>query len=178
MNLKMASIFKSKQYYTSYVFVIVAFITLVSCDKNHVFDSYTTMETRGWHKDSIVSFNLPVMDSLKTYNLFFNIRNTNDYKFSNLFVITSIDFPNGKKELDTLEYEMAKPNGEWLGVGISSIKESKLWFKEQFKFNEKGTYKVSIKQAMRTNGSEYGVLFLKGITDIGFRVENQETHQK
>ncbi|WP_316928962.1 gliding motility lipoprotein GldH [Aquimarina agarivorans] len=156
-------------------YIFIGFLALVSCDDRQVFDSYKTIETRGWHKDSIVSFNLPEMDSLKQYNLFFNVRNTNDYKYSNLFFITSIDFPNGKKQLDTLEYEMAKPDGEWLGTGATSIKESKLWFKEQFKFKEKGNYKISIRHAMRSNGSEQGVLFLKGITDIGFRVETKET---
>ncbi len=177
MNLEVAVFYKNKLHNTILgCIVVITFFSLVSCDKNQVFDSYTDIETKGWHKDSIISFTLPTMDSLKTYNLFFNIRNTNDYKYSNLFVITNIDYPNGKKELDTLEYEMAKPTGEWLGTGATSLKENKLWFKEQFKFKEKGIYKVSIRQAMRTNGSEHGILFLKGITNIGFRVENKETH--
>ncbi|WP_010180562.1 gliding motility lipoprotein GldH [Aquimarina agarilytica] len=176
MSLKNTAVVKQQLYKHISKFIVVIFLGLVSCDQNQVFDTYTAIETKGWHKDSIVRFNLPVMDSLKSYKLFFNIRNTNEYKFSNLFIITSIDYPNGKKQLDTLEYEMAAPNGEWLGDGTTSIKESKLWFKERFKFKEKGNYKVSVRQAMRTNGSEHGILFLKGITDIGFRVETQETH--
>ncbi len=141
-----------------------------SCDSNAVFDTYKTVPNQ-WHKDSIITFEVNPPDSTKTYNLFVNIRNTNAYRFSNLFLIVDMNFPNGKTIKDTLEYEMAKPNGELLGEGFTDIKENKLWYKEAVIFNEKGTYKINIQHAMRNNGSVEGVDELEGITDIGFRVE-------
>jgi len=150
-------------------------IGLVSCDKNRIYDNYKSVENIGWHKDSIQQFELPVMDTIAGHNLYINIRNNNDYLFSNLFVIATFEYPNGKTQVDTLEYEMALPNGKWLGTGGASVKENKLWYKEDFKFNEKGNYKVSIAQAMRANGSADGITFLKGITDVGLRVEKKET---
>ena len=42
------------------------------------------------------------------------------------------------------------------------------------KGKEKGTYKVSIAHAMRANGSAEGITYLKGITDVGLRVETVE----
>ena len=159
-----------------YYIIILGFFALQSCDKNRVFDSYKTISPKGWHKDSIVNFELPVMDSLQQYQLFLNVRNTNDYKYSNLFLITEIEYPNGKNQVDTLEYMMAEPDGTWLGQGFSSLKENKLWFKENFKFSENGTYKINVQQAMRTNGKVNGIVYLKGISDVGFRVETSETH--
>ena len=156
--------------------VFLGLFALVSCDKNQVFDTYKTIETKGWHKDSIVSFKLPVMDSLQQYQLYFNVRNTNDYKYSNLFLITEIEHPNGKNQVDTLEYKMAEPDGTWLGQGFSSLKENKLWFKENFKFQENGAYTISVQHAMRTNGKVNGIVHLEGISDVGFRVETSETH--
>lgn len=144
---------------------------LISCDQNRVFDSYVDINKKGWHKDSIIQMTFPELDSLKKYHLFFNIRNTNEYPFSNLYLITQLNCPNGKQIIDTLEYEMATPSGKWLGVGASSIKESKLWYQDNFQFKEKGTYSIQIKQAMRTNGSVDGLLYLKGITNVGFRIE-------
>lgn len=141
-----------------------------SCDSNMVFDEYKTVPNQ-WHKDSIITFEVNPPDSTKTYNLFVNIRNTNAYKFSNLFLIVDMNFPNGKTIKDTLEYEMAKPNGELLGEGFTDIKENKLWYKEAVIFNEKGIYTINIQHAMRNNGSVEGVDELEGITDIGFRVE-------
>jgi gliding motility-associated lipoprotein GldH len=113
-------------------------------------------------------------DSIQPYNLFINLRNNNNYKFSNLFLIAELGYPNGKTLVDTLEYQMAKPSGEFLGTGAFSLKENKLWYKgfnEPFVFSELGNYQIKISQAMRQNGSVEGVKLLDGITDVGFRIE-------
>ncbi|MFD2563726.1 gliding motility lipoprotein GldH [Aquimarina rubra] len=148
-------------------------IGVASCDDARVFDEYKTVSD-SWEKDEKISFVLPELDSLQRYNLFINVRNTNDYKFSNLFLISKMEFPNGKTITDTLEYEMAKPNGEWLGIGFTDLKESKLWYKENVVFSEKGMYKVILQHAMRKNGETFGINSLEGITDIGFRIEFAE----
>ncbi|MBW1294080.1 gliding motility lipoprotein GldH [Aquimarina litoralis] len=143
---------------------------IYSCDDERVFDEYRSV-SYSWDKEEKVTFNLPELDSLEQYNLFINVRNTNDYKFSNLFLISEMEFPNGKIVTDTLEYEMARPNGEWLGSGFSDVKESKLWYKENVSFTENGVYKVTLQHAMRKNGETLGINTLEGITDIGFRIE-------
>ena len=99
------------------------------------------------------------------------VRNNENYKFSNLFVIASVRFPNGRIISDTLEYAMAKPNGEWLGKGFTDVKESKLWYKEKLVFPGSGTYEFSIVQAMRKNGEAAGITQLEGITDVGIKIE-------
>lgn len=151
---------------------LIFLIGFSSCDSNRVFDEYKTV-SNSWHKDSIVNFNIVSPDTLKQYNLFLNVRNTNDYKYSNLFLLVEINFPNGKVIKDTLEYNMAKPNGEFLGTGFSDLKENKLWYKKGFVFTESGDYKVNIQQAMRENGSIQGIETLDGIIDVGFRIEKE-----
>ncbi len=146
-------------------------VALVSCDSNRVFDVYKPLPNT-WHKDSVVSFNVNPPDSTNAYNLFVNLRNTSAYKYSNLFLIVEMVFPHGKTVTDTLEYRMAEPNGKFLGSGNSSVKENKLWYKENVIFNEGGTYTVNIQHAMRESGKVYGVVQLEGITDVGFRIEN------
>ncbi|WP_179375539.1 gliding motility lipoprotein GldH [Winogradskyella wichelsiae] len=156
--------------------VIIGCFFVVSCDSNAVFDNYKSI-SKGWHKDSIASFNFKAPDTIENYNLYVNLRNTNAYKFSNLFLIVELDYPNGKAVKDTLEYKMAAPNGELLGTGFSDLKENKLWFRgfnKPFKFNEEGQYKVNIQHAMRNNGDVNGVEYLKGITEVGFRVEKAQ----
>ena len=152
-------------------YVLLLLIGVSSCDSNRIFDSYKSVSNQ-WHKDSIITFNVTPTDSVNPYDLFVNIRNTNDYKYNNLYLIVEIDFPNGKVIKDTLQYTMAKPNGELLGSGFSDVKENKLWYKEHMMFEENGDYKVSIQHAMRENGVVDGVEYLEGITDIGLRIEN------
>lgn len=152
----------------------IAFISLllliVSCNTDTVV-SETRAIPEVWNKDAEVTFEIPQLDSIKKYNVFLNIRNSNEYKFSNLFLIVSINFPHGKTITDTLEYKMANPDGSWLGAGIGSIKENKLWYKEKVSFVEEGTYTITIAQAVRNNGDVDGVTDLEGITDVGFSIE-------
>ncbi|AJR02821.1 gliding motility lipoprotein GldH [Siansivirga zeaxanthinifaciens] len=156
------------------LFLIFSFL-FVACDSNSVYDVYKSVPQK-WHKNSIVTFQLKAPDSTNAYNLFVNLRNTNDYKYNNLFLIVEMVFPHGKTIKDTLEYKMADPTGKLLGTGFTDVKENKLWYKEAVVFKEAGTYTVNIQQAMREHGKVNGVVDLEGITDVGFRVEkiNQE----
>lgn len=151
--------------------LLLAAILLFSCDKKRVFDEYKSVGS-AWHKDSVVTFDLPVLDSTKRYNLFVNLRDNNNYPFNNLFLIVAIEAPSGFTKVDTLEYAMANPDGTLLGNGFSDIKESKLFYKEDVKF--RGKYKVHIKQAVRESGKIPGVQALEGITDVGFRIEQKD----
>lgn len=153
------------------ILVLLTASMLFSCDKKRVFDDYKSVGN-AWHKDSVVSFDLPVLDSTKRYDLFINIRDNNDYPYSNLFLIVSLELPNGFTKVDTLEYQMTEPDGSLLGDGFSDIKESKLFYKENVKF--RGKYKINIKQAVRENGKVPGVTNLEGITDVGLRIEKKE----
>lgn len=143
----------------------------MSCNNDSIYSEYKTLPEAKWHKDSIVSFKIHPPDTLQPYNLYVNLRNTHKYRYNNLFLIVELNFPHGKTLKDTLEYKMAKPNGELLGTGFSSIKENKLWYKEHVVFKEKGKYQVNIQQAMRENGKVNGVVNLEGVTDVGFSVE-------
>jgi gliding motility-associated lipoprotein GldH len=152
-------------------FILLTVILFYSCDKKRVFDEYKTVGS-AWHKDSIITFDLPILDSTKRYNLFINLRDNNNYQYNNLFLIVSTEKPNGYTKVDTLEYQMASPDGTLLGEGFTDIKESKLFYKENVMF--KGKYKVHIKQAVRETGKVPGVMLLEGITDVGLRIEKTE----
>jgi gliding motility-associated lipoprotein GldH len=154
------------------ILLVMVAAFLFSCDKKRVFDEYKSVGDV-WHKDSIMTYDLPEIDTTKTYNLFVNVRDNNDYPFNNLFLIVSLDQPDGRTLVDTLEYEMADPEGNLLGNGFSDIKESKLFYKQKVKF-KKGLYKVHVKQAVRETGKVAGVESLKGITEVGFRIESIE----
>src|SRR5690554_3316188 len=65
--------------------LLTAVLLVYSCDSNQIFDQYKSVPNQ-WNKDSLISFQVTPPDSTRLYNLFINIRNTNDYKFSNLFL--------------------------------------------------------------------------------------------
>lgn len=155
----------------AFVLIAIFSLLLVSCDKTRVYDDYKSIKNE-WHRDSLVSFTFEAPDTLQGYNLFINLRNNSEYKYSNLYLITEINYPNGRVISDTLQYEMATPSGEWLGTGFGEVKESKLWYKENFRFEEAGEYEVTLQQAMRKRDSVSGIQELEGITEVGFRIED------
>ncbi len=153
---------------------IAGIFFITNCDSKAIYSTYKTYPNH-WHKDSIATFNFTAPDTLNTYNLYINLRVNNDYEYNNLYVIATLNYPNGKIEKDTLEYKITAPNGELLGIGFSDVKEQKLWYKgynEPFMFSETGNYAVNIEHAMRKNGIIDGVKQLKGITEVGLSVEH------
>ncbi len=155
-------------------FIITCFF--VACNDATIAGDTHSFNENSWDVNEKVSFELPALDSLKQYTIFLNVRNTNDYPFSNLFLIASLQYPNGKTVVDTLEYRMAAPDGSWLGTGLGSIKESKLYYKENFGFAENGNYTLNITHAVRNNGDVQGVINLEGISDVGYSVEEVENN--
>jgi gliding motility-associated lipoprotein GldH len=150
--------------------VLFAMLLLVSCDKKRVFDQYKTVGD-AWQKDSIASFTYNNQDTTERYDLFLNLRSNNDYQFNNIFLIVSMEAPGGLTKVDTLQYKMADEDGKLMGEGFSDVKESKLFYKEKYKFSAIGDYKIGIQQAVRQSGKVAGEKELKGITEVGFRIE-------
>ncbi|PJB12465.1 MAG: gliding motility lipoprotein GldH [Flavobacteriales bacterium CG_4_9_14_3_um_filter_40_17] len=150
--------------------MIVLIGVMASCDQKMILDDYRNVGDF-WQKDSAVVFNFYPPDTLKPYNLFINLRNNNDFGFSNIFLITELYFPNGLIQTDTLQYMMTNPKGEWLGNGFTDLKENKLWYKENMRFPSLENYQIHIKQAVRKTGDVEGIKELKGITQVGFRIE-------
>jgi gliding motility-associated lipoprotein GldH len=149
---------------------LVLFGLIAGCSSEVVRAEYRSLPG-SWPEEQEVQFELPELDSLRTYNLFINLRNTNDYPFNNIFLITTMEFPHGKTVVDTLEYRMAYPDGSWMGTGLGSVKDNKLWYKEGVRFFEEGNYKLRIKQAVRNNGEVGGVKELRGIAEVGYSIE-------
>jgi gliding motility-associated lipoprotein GldH len=133
----------------SSVIAMGLFLTIVSCDSKMVVGEMRDMPGY-WDINEVLEFHVPQLDSLKKYDLFIHLRNTNDYPYNNIFLIASIEFPHGKTITDTLEYRMADPDGSWLGSGIGTVKENKLWYKEDVSFFEEGITEVgfSIEEAI------------------------------
>lgn len=151
--------------------LLIGLVLLGSCNSDLVFSEYKATTAAEWGKDEVISFEFNAPDTLSRHHLFINIRNDNQFPYSNLFLIASLNFPDGTTYKDTLEYEMAMPDGTWMGEGAGSVKENKLWYKENIIFPFKGVYTLKLVHAMRRNGSVEGVQSLPGITDVGLEIE-------
>ena len=156
--------------------IIGVFLAFVACSKHSFFTRYKSIENNKWPLDKPVDFKVTIADSLAAYNLFINIRNTNQYPYSNLFLVVTQTYKNTIIQIDTLEYQMADASGHWLGSGFTSVKENKLIYKKDYIFTKKGLYNFSIAHAVRKNGQVVGDKYLPGISDVGLQIENTKTN--
>lgn len=150
--------------------VFLLFVLVVSCSEGLIKSEFQPTDNGMWAKDDIAEFTFSEMDTLLEYDMFINVRNDNSFPYNNLFLIAQLNFPDGESVTDTLEYEMALPDGTWLGKGYGSVKENKFWYKENIVFASSGVYTLRISHAMRKNGTVDGVVNLEGITDVGFEI--------
>ena len=118
-----------------------------------------------WDKKTQQKFDFKIDDAQNPKNIIIVVRNNNDYPYSNIrFIVNATDAQTKKKSVDTLNYVLAKPNGEWIGKGFGDTKETLFQYKLNYKFPKNGDYSIGIIQAMRAGQ-------LKGIEDIGLKIE-------
>ena len=121
-----------------------------------------------WDKKAVQKIDFEIKDAQTPKNIIFVVRNNNDYPYSNIrFIVNFQELKSKKKTIDTLNYILAKPNGEWIGKGFGDTKETLFQYKLNYKFPQNGDYSIGIIQAMRNDN-------LKGIEDIGVKIETEK----
>tara|TARA_B110000027_G_C16061467_1_gene274726 strand:- start:424 stop:909 length:486 start_codon:yes stop_codon:yes gene_type:complete len=147
----------------------ICLIGLQSCKNSDLYLNYHDFRDQ-WEVNEKVIFDLNP-ESTEPVNLMIYLRNDNRYIFSNIFIIATLKEGDKTLSCDTLEYAMADPKGEWLGAGFLELKESKLWWKEDFDFPQGENITATFEHAVRHGGSEKGIKDLEGIVGVGLSIE-------
>jgi gliding motility-associated lipoprotein GldH len=146
--------------------ICAIFISLlaVACTGNDVYFKYDTINPKGWSKDSLYRFDIPITDTISTYNIYVNVRNRGEYPYQNLWLFLNKMTPDKTQTKDSIECYLADQRGKWLGSGLGSIMEMPVLYQQNVRFKTKGIYQYKIVHGMRDS-------ILTGINDIGMRVE-------
>jgi gliding motility-associated lipoprotein GldH len=144
--------------------VLIISLFAFACTSNDVYFQYKSVAPKGWSKDSVYSFDIPISDTTVLYNVYVNVRNRGEYPYQNLWLFLSKTTPDKTQSKDSIECYLADQRGKWLGSGIGSIMEMPVLYQQNVRFKTKGTYHYKIVHGMRDS-------ILIGINDIGMRVE-------
>jgi gliding motility-associated lipoprotein GldH len=151
-----------------YLSIFLLSILFSSCSDEAVYEGNKVIENGIWDSQNVAVFEFDIMDTVNLHDFFLDIRNGEEYEFSNLNVFIEMEFPNGKLAVDTLECPMADELGNWYGKGgLGDLYDNRIIYKSKKQFPIAGHYKVSIHQGMRVNP-------LPGIYDIGFRLSKSK----
>jgi len=148
-------------------FIIIIAMSMISCDRSRVFDKFKDVKDGIWNSTEKVKFDVDIDDSVSYHKVFVNVRNSGDYKFSNLYLFLSTVYPDGKISRDTIDCILANDKGKWLGKGLGDKKDCQFLLKKGVRFHQKGIYSFEIEQGMRVEK-------LEGIESVGLRIEKME----
>lgn len=143
-------------------------LVVAGCDNARLFEENREIENNSWNMNQKLKFDFDIADTQTPYNLYFNLRHTDDYPFSNIYVFFHTTMPGGQTSTDTVEFQLANPQtGAWLGKGQGELHDCQMRFRSGMRFAKAGHYSLEIEQAMRTEN-------LDGIKDAGFRIERAQ----
>ena len=153
-----------------FFYLLSLFVVFTGCGKEAILvDQYIEIPNGNWNIDNKLTIEFDVVDTSRKNNFFITLRNTEEYKYANLYLFVTTLFPNDKTSADTIGVELSDASGKWLGKGEGFIFDSevvtnKILYNYQKKFPLLGHYKVTLQQAMRETE-------LSGIIDAGIRIE-------
>lgn len=145
--------------------VIVLF--LLACNDNRVYEKNVDFDSRDWIVNDKPEFEFEIQDTLQTYNLYCNVRNSLEYPFARIFITYYLQDSAGavldKKLVRQLLFDdkTGEPQGD---SGLGDIYDHRISLKANHRFPYAGKYKVAFEQFMRTDT-------LSGILAVGLRVE-------
>ena len=139
---------------------------LFACESSVVFQQQKAISYEGWYyRDSII-FEATIHDTIALHTMYLDIRNTVEYRYSNLFIFLDIEFPDGSVLRDTIECILADRQGSWTGKGFGRMRTNRFLFRDDVWFPQQGVYTFRVFQGMREDR-------LQGIADVGIRIDQK-----
>lgn len=146
--------------------IFLLLFAFVACDSSVVYDESHRVDKDGWNADDKLVFNYEAEDTVSTFLCCFDIRNTNDYPYSNIYFNIKTIYPEGAVAVDTnLQFVLAANDGKWLGRESGRYIDGRYPFC-YFKFPQRGAYQFVVSHAMRDT-------ILPGINNISFVILKQ-----
>jgi gliding motility-associated lipoprotein GldH len=139
-------------------------INFTSCThENVVISEYVDIINSNFSYLDTISFEVAIDDTVSNHNVFLQLRTSTNYKWSNMFVFSDIDFPNGKTRTDTFQVFITDKTGHWMGNKSGLIVNFNHSLYSNIKFPVAGDYKFSFNQAMRDT-------VLKDVMSLGLKI--------
>ncbi|MPR34191.1 gliding motility lipoprotein GldH [Salmonirosea aquatica] len=147
---------------------VLLFLLVISagCDENTLYKAYEDIEDGLWYVNKKYTFQFEVTDASQPYNLYYLVRNAQQYPYYNLYLTREMKGPDGKTVFSRLDemYLSDQTTGKPRGSGLGDLFDHKFVFQRNFLFPGPGKYTITLTQSMRQNPLPY-------IMGVGLSVE-------
>lgn len=150
----------------TFLLMIVAATMLVSCDEKRVYEDNVEFKERFWLVSREPSFEFTIADSTQAYNIFYNVRNSLDYRWDRIFVTYVLSDSSGHELAKKLVYnDLFDPAGRPFGEsGLGDLYDHQFPLLSNYRFEHSGKYSLRLIQFSRQDT-------LQGVLAVGARVE-------
>lgn len=152
------------------LFFFICAFALQGCISSPYYQKEYSLPQNAWFNKNKPSFRFEVTDTTSLYNLFFTVRHTEAYPYSNIWLLVYTKKPGSKVfEQTRIEIPLADPSGKWLGRGMGEIWEQRMPITHEGDtaiLNKKGVWEIRYEQNMRIDP-------LPEILQVGLRIEKQ-----
>ncbi|HAB35175.1 MAG TPA: hypothetical protein DCE58_01095 [Cryomorphaceae bacterium] len=141
---------------------------MVACGEGPLVQDVTSFSKDTWYQDSVISVDVEVSDTQAVYRVTFQIRHSNSYPYSNLYLFREIRSDRQTEYQDTVDIRLANDRGAWNGSGVGALKTLELPYKQAgLRFPKPGIYRFRFQHGMRDEP-------LVGIRDFALMIEKEE----
>lgn len=148
------------------------FLLVTACDPERLYEQNHDFDKRCWNTVEKPEFSFLISDTTTAYNIYVNIRNDNDYPFSNLYFTFRLSDATGVIQEKLLSAELFdRKSGKPLGSsGIGYLFDHRIPVLQNYRFTGPGTYTIRFEHFMRTDT-------LCGIRAMGLRIETMRKNE-
>jgi len=126
-------------------------VGLTSCSKGLIYEKYLEIDQKSWEYENPVTFEVEVEKPEDSYDLYVNLRHSNDYPYSNLWLMLYTLPPEGQPTQQRLELKLARPDGSWIGNSLGGTITHEIRVRSNMELPAAGTYTYTIQHDMRMN---------------------------
>lgn len=141
---------------------------IAGCIPSPYYQKDYTIPQGKWTSQFRPSFKFEITDTASTYNMYFLIRHTETYPYSNIWLHIYTRQPGDSAFKESrIEIPLADPSGKWLGKGMGEIWEHRMPMTgndNAMFFAKPGKYEIKFEQNMRVNP-------LPEVLQVGLRIE-------
>lgn len=151
------------------IFAIVL-LFLGSCISSPYYQKEHTISDYQWEHSEEPTFRFDITDTNSFYNLYFLIRHTEAYPYSNIWLMIHTKAPGDTVfERTRIEIPLAEPSGKWLGRGMGEIWEQRMPISHEgdsVMLRKQGTWEIKVSHSMRIDP-------LPEVLEVGLKVEKK-----
>lgn len=157
--------FHSRSIKTLFLGLMVGVLVCTGCQKGSVYHHSVVLPANGWNMNKKLTFSdtLPATLPNKLHRQL-TIRNNNAFPYQNIWIYIKT-FTSDSTRVDSINWQLAKQDGAWLGKGWGSL-YTHTYKLPDLNFSKNDTlrwFRMELMQGLRDS-------LLSGISDVGLRV--------